>query len=290
MSRNPNWEVRTIDIHMVQLTDMEWADVYIGFSPPTCGGLELVSWVHSLAAGVDAFLFEKAFPANTRLTRTVGRFGDKIGEFCLSRVLADLQSLRQLESQQKQGIWDRPSRKNLYDLRVMILGTGEIGSVCAEKFSALGSQVYGYNKHGKQKPGFSKVVSMGELQDSLPEMEVVISTLPLTKETYHWVDDKIFQYCQGTIFLNVGRGAVLLEQALIDAIAKGQVRSAWLDVFEAEPLPSNHPFWNNPNINISPHLAGITEVDDAITSLAVLFNNEVGEVSQTSIVDPSRGY
>ncbi|KKB38082.1 D-2-hydroxyacid dehydrogenase [Bacillus thermotolerans] len=258
--------------------DVNWADAFVSFNMKNDFDYGQLKWVHSLGAGVDRFLYRREWPENVLLTRTICSFGQRIGEYCLSYLLKDLQEHNRFHSLKKQKSWQPYTPGLLSEQRVMVFGTGEIGQKTAEILSSLGVEVHGVSLSGKQKRFFEEVVKVESCHARLSEMDYVINTLPLTEQTEGLFNEHIFNKLNRAGFINVGRGATVDEKALLHALNQHYVRFAVLDVFKEEPLPETHEFWEHPGIFITPHISAVTTPEEGaecfIDTLKNLENNQ----------------
>jgi phosphoglycerate dehydrogenase-like enzyme len=134
------------------------------------------------------------------------------------------------------------------------------------------------------------VFSIKQLGDAVADAQFIVVTLPLTAETLHIIDRSILSRCRGAVLINVGRGPVVQEEALPEALDSGWLKGAALDVFETEPLPATSPLWDRTDVLVSPHVAGLTTIPGAGDSfLESLASIERGE-RPIGLVDHSRGY
>ena len=158
----------------------------------------------------------------------------------------------------------------LSEQTVLVLGLGGIGRTLARKLSSLGATVIGTSRRGIVAPGVTRVIHPDDIKDVASTVDAVVNTLPGTTATEHLLNDDFFASLQpGTTVVNVGRGTVIDETALIDGLNKGTVGFAALDVFETEPLPSTSPLWDRDDVLISPHTAGLTAAEERL--IAELF-------------------
>jgi D-2-hydroxyacid dehydrogenase (NADP+) len=288
--RRPGLEIRTRDRAEVSQADLDWADAYMGFRPPTSLALDDIGWVHSTGAGVDGYLFRRPFPSGTLLTRNDESFGPQIGEWCLARALAVTQDLPAFLDDQRHRRWAPRELAPLRGSRVLVLGTGEVGRGVAAAFAALGCRVHGVSRSGQAQAPFETVTRVDDLAGVVADAQFLVLTLPLTEATFHLVDGALLAQCRGAVLINAGRGALVDEAAIIPALEGGHLRIAALDVFEEEPLPMASPLWDDPRILISPHVAGLTTVAGAGGSfLQVCSALERGERPALAI-DTARGY
>jgi phosphoglycerate dehydrogenase-like enzyme len=156
----------------------------------------------------------------------------------------------------KQGIW-HPIRREpeLYESTVGILGTGSIGQTIASRLKAFNTHNIGYRQTKESVPFFDEIVSDEEgLIHLLKQSDYVIITLPLSEKTKHMIDKEKLSYLKkNAVLINVARGDIIDQEALVECLKKGSIRGAGLDVTTPEPLPPNHELWALPNVLITPH-------------------------------------
>lgn len=249
-----------------------------------------IDWIHSFGAGVDAFLAIDSIRKDVILTRTKGKLGEKIGEFCLAYILADLRAVFSIYGNQKDKCWEQLPTENLYDKTVLVIGTGSIGSGIAQKTRGLCKRVIGLNRSNSPNDLFDEISDWNSYQKIAHQVDVVISALPSTSDTNSVLDPEFFSHFKNMLFINVGRGNVVTEQCMLDSIDAGCVRSAVLDVFTEEPLPSSSPFWAHKKVMVSPHQSGITSVEGVVESFSEAYEAiKRGERSDV-FVDMKKGY
>lgn len=284
-----NYNLRFKAADIISQEDMNWADTYVGFAPNENFEPSKVKWVHTFNAGVNNYLAISGWD-NTLLTRTISDFGEKMSEYCLSYILADLQYHSQFKAQQKAKVWSVKSPSSLKDQIITILGTGEIGQKIAEVFSAFGATVNGISNSGQDKAYFNQISKIENADIIRESSNYIISTLPLTQDTEKLLNQHLFDYLDNVYFINVGRGKVVDTDHLIDALDEGKLRHVVLDVFESEPLTEDSELWERKDVTITPHISALTDIDDAIScfcnTLKKLENNE----SVSNQVDFSKGY
>ncbi|MEL7115453.1 MAG: glyoxylate/hydroxypyruvate reductase A [Pseudomonadota bacterium] len=174
---------------------------------------------------------------------------------------------------------------------VAMLGLGELGAACAAALAALNFRVLGWSRRKKEIPGVACYAGDTGLAAVLSEAEICVLLLPSTAETENLLDAEAFaRMPRGTVILNPGRGPLIDDGALLDALEGGQVAHATLDVFREEPLPEGHPFWQHPNITVTPHIASETRAETASQVVAANIKRiETGEAPQF-LVDRDTGY
>ena len=245
--------------------------------------------IQCFGAGVDAILADPTLPAlpiarivDANLTETMVRYLDGVlGHYRLR--------LDQFSSRQRQQQWKPQSPRQLR--RICVLGLGELGGAAAKHFSAAGYHVSGWARTAKQLEGVQCFSGQAELAQAVAEADVVICLLPLTAETENLLDGHFFnQLKTGAIFINVARGAIVDDAALLSALDSGKLQAACLDVFRQEPLPEAHPFWLHPAILITPHVSAVTNVSTVVQQIAD--NYRLSQQGQTLLnpVDIKRGY
>ena len=250
-----------------------------------------VRWVHCTGAGVDAWLHPVALPADILLTRTSEPFGQAIAEWVLARALAIRQQLFALAECQERREWSPRDVGYIRGTRAVIVGTGEIGVSIARLFTALGAEVHGVSRRGGGDPAmFATTSPVSELRRCVATADWVIAAVPLTSQTRGLIGREVLSACTGAVFINVGRGEVVDEALLGEALAKGWLSGAALDVFAVEPLPVDSPLWGDRRVMISPHLSGLTTAEGAVAGfLECLAEIEQGMVP-ARVVDRAREY
>ncbi|MCI2422624.1 D-2-hydroxyacid dehydrogenase [Saccharopolyspora sp. K220] len=218
-------------------------------------------WVHTMPAGGGAQVRAAGLSADelTRVTFTTsaGVHGGPLAEFSLFGLLAGAKDLTRLQELQSQHVWaPHWAMRQLREQTVLILGLGGIGMETARLVSALGARVIGIKRRPEPVPYVDSVHGIEELPRLVAQADGIVITLPGTPYTEKLVDaDLIAAMKPGTVIINVGRGTVIDEPALIDALRSGHIRSACLDVAATEPLPADSPLWMMPQVLISPHTA-----------------------------------
>lgn len=225
-------------------------------------------WVHTMAAGgggqVRAAQLDEGELARVVFTTSAGVHGDALAEFAVFGVMAGAKDLPRLRAQQDDREWSgRWLMSQVSEQTVLVLGLGGIGQAVARKLAALGASVIGTSRAGASAPGVSRTVHPDDIATVLPHVSAVVTTLPGTDATHHLVGQDFFAALRpGATIVNVGRGTVVDESALVDALEAGTVGFAALDVFEVEPLPAESPLWAHPRVLISPHTAALDARED----------------------------
>ena len=219
-----------------------------------------LAWIHAASAGVDAVLTPEVVDADTVVTNARGVFDDDIAEWVLAVLALFAKDLRTTLDLQRAHTWRHRESQRLAGRRVLVVGAGSIGGAVARLLGAVGMEVRGVARTARDAdPDFLTVSAVDDLHDHLARADDVVVTAPLTPATHHLIDATAFAAMRsGAHLVNVGRGPVVDEAALLAALRSGRVAGAALDVFETEPLPGDHPFWDMDQVVVSPHMSGDT--------------------------------
>jgi phosphoglycerate dehydrogenase-like enzyme len=219
-------------------------------------------WMHQWWAGADWVLKQpEAKRKDLLVTTSSGIHAIQITEHIFSFLLAFARGLPAARDVQVGGTWHRPDNPvtfELYDKTLLVVGVGEIGSRTAEIGRALGMRVIGVRRNRETHVrAVEKMYAPNQLNEALPQADFVAVVTPLTNETRGMIGPREFEMMKNSSFIiNVGRGAVINEAALVDALQKGLIAGAGLDTFEVEPLPDSSPLWAMDNVIITCHYAG----------------------------------
>jgi phosphoglycerate dehydrogenase-like enzyme len=273
------------------------ADVMVGWNVPRevvqrATGLR---WIHSTAAGVDQLLYPEVIERGILLTGSSGIHATSISEHVLALALAHSRRLPQAIRHQVARRWDRSSTIGweLAGQTMGILGLGAIGQALAAKAAALGMRVIGTKRTPGTLPGVERVLGPDGLDEVLSASDVLVIILPLTAETHGVIGARELALMKPTAFLiNVARGAIVQEHALISALSGGALAGAGLDVFEREPLPQDSPLFGMEQVIMTPHVSGaVPGYYDRVIPLFCenLRRYHAGE-PLLNVVDLTRGY
>ena len=231
------------------------------------GTRERLVWIHSLFTGVDAFQLDSVADliSHVPVTNSRGAFSLPLAEHVL---LSCLYFNRQVHKMRHAtSVWDRYPSPVLQQQSMGIIGYGEIGQVCAKHLVGFGMRVTGLRKRPVQLGSSSDAVGVrvvsgdDALETMLKESDFILNLLPLTSESRKFFNRDVFRRMKKEcVFINIGRGATVDEDALVDALQEGTIKGAAVDVFEQEPLPSNSPLWKvveTQKLLLTPHNANI---------------------------------
>lgn len=255
--------------------------------------LRNVRWVHSLAAGLEGLLFPELVESPVILTNSRGVFARSLSEFSIAGMLYFAKDLRRMKASQQAGKWDQFDVEELHGRTLGIVGYGEIARATARLAKAFGMRIQAYRRGGQPDPLLDRVFPAGQLDQLLQESDYLLVAAPLTPETEHMLDAaRLAQLPAHAVVINVGRGPVIVESALLDALDSGRIRGAVLDVFDQEPLPPGHPFYSRANVLLSPHCADHTAtwLEEAMQLFLDNFSNYAEGKPLANIVDKKQGY
>ena len=211
-----------------------------------------VRWIQVCSSGVEHVVH--AIPAHVTLTNASGVHANAIAEMAILAMLAHAKQLRRrFEEQQKHAYVALPCRE-LRGSAVCVVGAGNIGSEVARIAKALGMKTIGVRREARPTEGFDRVFASSNLAEALPLADYVVLACPLTPETAQLLNAERFRYVKpGAYLINVSRGGLVNEPAMIDCLRSGQLSGAYLDAFVDEPLPATSPLWDLPTATLTPH-------------------------------------
>lgn len=233
------------------------AEIFVGDLPENVDFPSL-KFLQICFAGAEKYCREKTVPNGVVIANVTGAFGEVISEYIIGAVLAVYRKFFGYKNLQNEKNWlDLGSERTVYGEKALILGCGNIGSLTAKKLGAFGAKVVGIRKNPRKTEFFDEVYGIDALENQLPKADLVICCLPetpLTKGLFG--KEKISLMKQNALLINVGRGSLIDEKALAEALESKRIFGAVLDVFNEEPLPEGSPLWSLPNVFITPHISG----------------------------------
>ena len=239
---------------------VEGATVVLGNLPAAVlGASPTLKWLQTWSAGVDAYLKPGALPDGAMLTSAVGAYGPSVAEHMLAAMLTLMKRLHRYRDRQHAHRWaGLGTVKSPAGATVLVVGAGDIGTTFARMCHALGARTVGLKRTVCPPPaGLDEVHALDELNQWLPQADVVALALPQAPETVHIMDRRrLFLMKEGAILLNGGRGSAIDPEGLNEVLSAGRLWGAALDVTEPEPLPAGSPLWDQPDLLLTPHVAG----------------------------------
>lgn len=283
-------DFRTLD----GLGDKGDIEIALAWKPPAglIASFPNVKLIVSLGMGVDHLLADDQLPAGVPIVRIMddGLVG-QMSEYAIYWALRHHREIDKYAASQRARQWKPEDFVDTIDRRIGVMGLGSIGQDTASKFAALGFPTAGWSRTAKSLPGIETFHGADGLQRFLARTDILIDVLPLTRDTRGLLDAKAFAALpRGAYFINMARGGHVVDDALLAALASGQISGAALDVFNVEPLPQDHPYWTHPKVHVTPHIAGATNPRTA--SPGVIENIKRMRAGQALIhtVDPKSGY
>ncbi|MEQ9378870.1 MAG: glyoxylate/hydroxypyruvate reductase A [Imperialibacter sp.] len=245
----------------------------------------------SMGAGVDHVLKDPELPDSVPVVRIVDEgLSFSMSNYIVSAVLYHHRRFEKYLADKKAHIWDQPSPPEV-DCRIGIMGFGVLGQDAGRKLKALGFDVFGYANSRKKVDGIQCFAGEGELSAFLREINVLVCLLPATPETKGVLNKKFFEGMnRGTYLINAARGHHQVTDDIIGAIDNGTLSGAFLDVFEKEPLQTDHPIWGHPKVFITPHIASITNPGAAAPQIVANYKAMMEGQPLKNTIDRDRGY
>lgn len=253
-----------------------------------------LKWIMVLSAGMDKMPFEDIEKRGILVTNVRGIHARPMAEYAISMLLQVSRQAKTLMENEKQHKWDRrPTMTEISEKKLVVLGTGAIAQEVARLGKAFHMKTTGISKSGKRRPHFDRVFPVEQMDLILPLADFVVAVLPSTEETRYLLKKEHFAAMPETcIFLNMGRGDLVATDVLLEAVRNGDIAHAVLDVMEEEPLPEGHPYWEEKQVTVTPHLSGISP--GYVPRGFQLFEDNLsvflsGEGELQNIIDTKRG-
>ena len=254
-------------------------------------------WVHSRAAGLDTVLFPELIASAVPLTNGRGVFSQSLGEFALAAILHFAKDLRRMIRNQEAGRWEQFDITEISGQTVGILGYGDIGRAVATRCRAMGMQILAVKRQGPPiynvDPLVNRIFSPADRLEMMALSDYIVAAAPLTPETRGMIGEKeIAAMKPGAVVINVGRGPVIDEAAMVRALTERRIRGAALDVFDTEPLPAGHPYYSFDNLLLSPHCADHTPdwTEQAMRFFLAQFKRYAAGTPLENVVKKEQGY
>ena len=219
-----------------------------------------LTWIHTPSLGVDAFMTEAVVRSPVVVSNTRGVFERPMAEYVLGLMLAIAKDFRTTFDNQKRREWNWRQVRAIAGHKVALVGPGAIGAEIHNILTAVGYEVHSLGRRRiEPSEAFGSVLPVSELTDYLSRMDTVVLALPLTNETRGFMNaQRLNRMKPGAALINIGRGDLVDEDALLESVTRGTLGMAALDVFVQEPLPATHPFWSSDRVIVSPHMSGDT--------------------------------
>jgi len=256
-----------------------------------------VRWVHSRSAGLERTLFPELIASDVIMTNGSGVFSPSLGEFALAAILYFAKDLRRMIRNQMAAKWEPFDVLPISGQIAGIIGYGDIGRAVASRVRAMGMHVFAVKRHvpaqNSADPFADHIYPTERRKEMLSRCDYVVVAAPLNAETVGLIGAAEFAAMKPTsVIINVGRGPVIDERAVIDALSHHKIKGAALDVFDEEPLPAGHPFYKLENVLLSPHCADHTPdwLDNAMRFFVAQFGRFRRGEPLLNVVDKKLGY
>ena len=263
--RFPEVAIDLVDHHSKVGPYIATTDALVTFAPMlsahVLASATRLKWVQALGTGVDNLIDQPTLREDVIVTNMRGIHGAPVAEAALAGMLALARGLPRALRAQNERQWQRFPAQLLHDKTVGVFGVGQIAEALAPKCKVLGMRVVGVTSAPRQVPGFDLMHRREKLAEVVGDFDFLVLLTPLSAATRNSINAGIFAAMKPTSYLiNLARGGVVNEPALIAALASNRIAGAALDVFNQEPLPADHPFWSMPNVIITAHQGGFCDV------------------------------
>ena len=236
-------------------------------------------YIQLTSAGFDRVPMDYVQERGIKIFNARGVYSIPMAEFALSGVLQIYKQARFFWEKQKERVWEK--HRGILELlgkTVCVVGAGNVGTECAKRFRAFGCRVVGVDLYPREDENYEKIYPLAEIDECLSQADVVVLTLPLTEETREMMNEARFaRMKQGSVLVNIARGAVIKEDALLNAL-DGKLLGAVLDVFTEEPLAAENPLWKKENVIITPHNSFVGDGNSNRLNQVILGNMDIWRI------------
>jgi D-2-hydroxyacid dehydrogenase (NADP+) len=263
--RFPQLAIDMVDHYAKAGPFMAKADALLTFGPhmkdEALAGADRLKWVQALGTGVDNLIDLPSLSPDVMITNIRGIHGAPVSEAALMMMLGLARDFATSVRNQDRQVWTRWPSRLLDGKTVGIFGVGLIAETLAPKCKALGMTVVGFTSAKRALPGFDRMHDRGELIAQAATLDYLVLLAPYADEIRNLIGARVFAAMKPSAYLiNLARGGIVDEDALLAALARGEIAGAALDVFQEEPLPAGHPLWSAKNVIVTPHLGGFSDV------------------------------
>jgi phosphoglycerate dehydrogenase-like enzyme len=271
----PDLKITAARDHSEVPTDLSGVNVIMSFGLAITDDIiarsRVLKWIQSFATGVDHFLRCPSLKPDVLITSGRGIHGPPMREAVLYMMMAISRDATRQVGDNKAHFWERRFWNLLYGKTAVIVGIGVVGIAIAEALKALGMRVVGVTRTPRDIACFDEIIRTSRLPDAARKADYLINVVPASDENAELFGRDVFATMKATAyFINAGRGQTVDEAALLEVLRERRIAGAALDVFQVEPLPADSPFWELPNVFITPHVGGyIIEYEDLILPLIV---------------------
>lgn len=276
------------------LKDVEVLVCYNPFETLDISKMKMLKWIQLSSAGIDQLPLDYIKNSNITITNNRGGYSVPMGEWIVLKILELLKHSHRLYENQKNKLWKMDSTiLELCGKTIGFIGTGSIAKEAAKRLSGFDVKILGLNTAGSQVQYFDECYGLKDINEMLSASDIVVVTIPYTRETHHLIDDEKFRCMKkGVCIVNVARGSIINEKDLIKNIHEGKIYGAALDVVEDEPLHPGSPLWNLENVIITPHNSWVSEMRN-IRRFNMIYDNierYMKNEKLVNIIDMNKGY
>ena len=250
-----------------------------------------LEWIQVLAAGVESYVQNAEQFKRIPVCRITGAFGKYMAEYVLAYVLYFCQNIPRVLKSQQEKKWDPFRMEFIHQKTLGVMGLGHIGKVVAQKARDAGMRVASWDIVRADAPYVERQFGSQEMPVFLKEADFVVLTLPVTPATKDLVGRDFLQAMKKTAYLiNICRGAIVDENALVEALTSGQIAGAVIDAMKEEPLPKESPLWDCPNLIVTSHISGPSLPEDMVGIFKENFRRFMSKEPLIGLIDFSRGF
>ena len=272
-------------------SQVEIALVDMSFPQDLFKKMPKLEWVQVMAAGIEKFIQNAEQFKNIPVCRVLGVFGKYMAEYVIAYALYLSQNISRVVEAQKERRWDHFLMEFAHRKTLGVLGLGYIGSVVAQKAKALGMRTISWDMVKRDAGFIERQFGAGEMKSFLKEADFVVSTLPATPQTTNLVNRETFMAMKKTAyFINISRGAIVDEEALVEALKSNTIAGAVLDVMKQEPPPPESPLWDCPNLIFSAHISGPSLPEDMVEVFKENFQRYLKKEPLIGLINFERGF
>lgn len=291
----PDADLRAVTDPLRLGAELADAEVLVTVScpPEAASQAQRLRWIQMTSAGIEPLLPWRERLGRCAVTNARGMHADQMADYAMAAMFMLHWDVPRILRDQAGAVWRREAKAPLAGRTLGVIGLGAIGQEIARRAQCAGMEVLGVSRSGTAVASVAEVYRQEQLQNVLPRCDFVVLVVPATPETSGLIDAEALRLMKPTASLiNFARGSVVEEQALIDALRDRAIKGAVLDVFAAEPLPTESPLWSLPNVIVTPHIAGMS--DDYEARFATAFAANLARYRRgeqlLNIVDLARGY
>lgn len=250
-----------------------------------------LKWIQVMAAGVENYFKNAKQFKDIMVCRIIGVHGRYMAEYVLAYVLYFCQNIGQVLKAQGERRWAPFLPEYLHKKTIGIMGLGFIGTIVAEKAKHMGMRVISWDLLEIEKPFLDQQYKANEMVDFLKEADFVVLTLPVTPKTVNIINRDVFRVMKKTsCLINIARGAIVDEKALVEALQSGAIASAVIDVYKQYPLPPESELWNCPNLILTPYISGPALPEDMVEFFKLNFQNYLRGEALMGVLNFDRGF